>query len=213
MIETTQVKEIILQIAAVIEENKDLLTDLDNTIGDSDHGINMSRGFKSVSEKLSTTEFTSIETVIKTTAMTLVSTVGGASGALYGTFFLKMAGAVKDKEVIDLPTYSALLNEGITSVKQRGKSDFGEKTMLDVLIPYAEVIAKNVDGDPGDVLTKASERAKLALEATKNIKATKGRASYLGDRSIGHIDPGSMSSFLMISVVKEYVLNQNLNQE
>jgi dihydroxyacetone kinase-like protein len=116
-----------------------------------------------------------------------------------------MAGAAKNKEDIDLAVYTDLLITGIDAVKQRGKSNLGEKTMLDVLIPYSEVLQGNIGKDPKRAFALASEKAKVAMESTKEIRATKGRASYLGDRSIGHVDPGAMSSYLMITCIENYL--------
>lgn len=206
-VSTDQARGIVLAIAKVIEENKVYLTELDAAIGDNDHGLNMARGFAVVQKKLEETPGGTVGDVLKTTAMALISNVGGASGPLYGTLFLKGAGVVKDKSEIDLKDFAALLAEGIAGVQARGKAQLGEKTMLDVLIPVQNQIAEDAAaGTPGgEALQKAARLARECAEKTKDIQATKGRASYLGERSIGHIDPGAMSSCLMFETLAAQV--------
>ena len=202
---TSQTIELIKIIAGVIEENKEYLTELDTAIGDQDHGINLSKGFAAVVQKLDG-DFATPGDVVKTTAMTLISTVGGASGPLYGTLFLKMSGLFKN-ETITLSDFCAGYEAGIEGVKARGKSEVGQKTMLDVHVPVLESLQKaaNAGVSAKEAFAEASQVAKEAYEASKGIAATKGRASYLGERSIGHIDPGSMSSYLMIKTTAEYL--------
>ena len=207
-------------IAHDIEANKEYLTELDTAIGDADHGINLSRGFAAVLGKLgddgtdgnNESSFATVGDVFKTTAMTLISTVGGASGPLYGTLFLKMSGELK-KEEISLSDFCGALEVAIEGIKARGKAEKGEKTMLDVLIPVLDSLKASADGGSaaGDsaasakaAFEKAQEVAHAGCEYTKTIAATKGRASYLGERSIGHIDPGCMSSYLMLKAVSEF---------
>ena len=197
--------QIIKLIAEKIEENKDYLTELDTAIGDADHGINLSRGFTAVLPKLDAT-FATPGDVLKTTAMTLISTVGGASGPLYGTLFLKMATALKG-DTINLSDFCNALDIGVEGVKARGKAVKGEKTMLDVLIPVLDSLKESSAAglSAKEAFAKAVVVAQESYEYTKTIIATKGRASYLGERSIGHIDPGSMSSYLMVKVVADYL--------
>lgn len=202
-----EVTEIIIKLAEVLEENKQYLTDLDAAIGDGDHGTNMSRGFQSVRAKLEAADCDTIADVIKTTAMTLISTVGGASGPLYGTLFLRISGELKGLEQLDLSQFYKVFGIGIEAVKQRGRSEFGEKTMLDVLIPVQQSLLDSVQAGYSAIESfhRAAATAREAVEATKLIKATKGRASYLGERSIGHMDPGAMSSCLMIETIDRYL--------
>ena len=204
---TTDTILLIKLIAKDIEANKEYLTELDTAIGDADHGINLSRGFSAVDKKLE--EATNLNTpgdVLKTTAMTLISTVGGASGPLYGTLFIKMAGALKEEE-ITLSGFCDALDIGIEGVKARGRAVAGEKTMLDVLIPVLDslkgALENGVSGK--EAFEEALIKAKEGYEYTKSIVATKGRASYLGERSLGHIDPGCMSSYLMLKAVSEFL--------
>lgn len=194
-------------IAKDIEANKEYLTELDTAIGDADHGINLTRGFAAVLPKLEG-DFTVVSDVFKTTAMTLISTVGGASGPLYGTLFLKMAGSeAMTKAEIDLADFCTGLEAGIEGVKARGKSSKGEKTMLDVLIPVLDSLKTSANSGTSakDAFNEAVSAAKEGCEYTKTIIATKGRASYLGERSLGHIDPGSMSSYLMVKAAAEFL--------
>ena len=193
-------------IAQDIEKNKEYLTELDTAIGDADHGINLSRGFGAVSQKLDDSSFSAPGDVLKAAAMTLISTVGGASGPLYGTLFLKMSGELKADE-ITLPDFCNALEAGIEGVKARGRSVQGEKTMLDVLFPVLDSLKESVAaGLPAkDAFDKAAKAANEGCEYTKTIVATKGRASYLGERSLGHIDPGCMSSCIMFKAAAEFL--------
>lgn len=195
-IKSQQVFEIITAIAECIKENREMLTELDRAIGDGDHGINLSRGFGLAMEKISAQ--VPIESTVKTLATTLISSVGGASGALYGSFFLKMTGVLKGAEEIDMALYTAMIKEGVEAVKNRGRSEQGEKTMLDTLIPYLEAL------EGGSTLEEATQKAKEGMESTKDMIATKGRASYLGERSAGHVDPGATSAFLMLEIINNY---------
>jgi len=193
------------EIVKTIVNHKDELTKLDQEIGDSDHGINLARGFQVAREKLEDLEGEKIDIIIKGVSRALISNVGGASGILYGSFFQKMAPIVQDKEEIDLPIYIEMLEAGIDAIKQRGRSEFGEKTMLDVLIPYMDYLKNNKQQPLNQLFSEATREAKKHLEETRDRPATKGRAAYLGERSIGHIDPGAMSTFLMIETVEAYI--------
>ena len=202
-----EIIQLFKEISKTIRDHKEELTRLDQDIGDSDHGINLARGFSVVDEKLVDLEGESIEAIIKAVSRALISNVGGASGILYGSFFQKMAPVALDKEEVSLPLYIEMLEAGVDAIKQRGRSDFGEKTMLDVLIPYLDYLKENKEKESTLLLSEATREAKKQLEATKDRQATKGRAAYLGERSIGHIDPGAMSAYLMIETVESYVKN------
>lgn len=197
--------DILKNIGEVIKDNKQYLTDLDSAIGDGDHGINMNKGFKAVVEKLDAVKDKDCGEVLKTTAMTLISTVGGASGPLYGTAFLKASMAVKGKMELDKEDILKIFDEAIKGIVMRGKAKQGEKTMLDSLIPAYEELKESFEN--GSSLSEAFNNACIAanegVEYTKTIRATKGRASYLGDRSIGHQDPGATSSYLMIKTIAD----------
>lgn len=193
--DSKKVLEAIMAISSKIETEKDYLTELDNVIGDGDHGINMARGFQMVESKLPTLEGKDIGTILKTVGMTLVSTVGGSSGPLYGTTFMKAGMSMAGKTDISLSDFLTCLDVAIEGVKMRGKSTQGEKTMLDSMIPalHAMQEASGSAADTKAVFAAGIAAAKDGVEYTKTIIATKGRASYIGERSIGHQDPGATS--------------------
>ena len=184
----------------VLKDNKDYLTDLDSAIGDADHGANMDRGFNAVLAKLPSVEDKDIGTILKTAGMTLVSTVGGAGGPLYGTFFMRAGMAVDGKAELTPEELAAALDAGVAGVQQRGKATPGEKTMLDSLTPACLAFHASLDGGNGlkVSLDAAAAAAEQGMKDTIPMLATKGRASYLGERSIGHQDPGATSSFLLV---------------
>lgn len=195
--------ELLQRMTDKIVENKEFLTDLDRAIGDADHGSNMARGFKAVMEVLPGDE-TDIGILLKKVGMTLLSKVGGASGPLYGTFFMKAGSVATGKSVLTLELMSTMLETAIEGVKQRGRAEKGEKTMLDALIPAFEALKASKGEGLAIALDKAYQAAAEGVEYTKTIRATKGRASYLGERSIGHQDPGATSSMLILETLKEY---------
>ncbi|HAK1425527.1 TPA: dihydroxyacetone kinase subunit L [Listeria monocytogenes] len=170
-----------------VQENKQLLSDLDQAIGDGDHGINMARGLGELKKAFTEKEPPDLKDVFKTAGMTMVSKVGGASGPLYGTAFLNMSKAV-DADTIDAVGLTKVIEAGLEGIEKRGKSHAGEKTMIDVWEPVVHALHQE---DLTDDVVDA------ALQKTKDLKATKGRASYLGERSIGHLDPGAYSSALL----------------
>lgn len=199
--------EILTAIAARIEEQKEYLTELDNEIADGDHGVNMAKGFNSVVPKITAMAGKDIGSLLKTTGMTLVSTVGGSAGPLYGTAFMKAGAALKDKMEIDGADLVVAIEAAIGGIKMRGKATVGEKTMLDAICPAYDALKAGIDAgeDLKTALTKAVEAAREGVEYTKTIKATKGRASYIGDRSIGHQDPGATSSLYMFEVLLDNI--------
>lgn len=202
-----KVIEILTQIAAKIDENKGYLSELDATIGDGDHGINMSKGFKAVTEKLKEDDGVDIAGILKKTGMALVSTVGGASGPLYGTAFMKSSMSINGKTEIDIKDFSNMLKDALDGIKMRGKAKAGEKTMIDALEPALGAINKGIEQglESKEILKLAKEAAYNGVEYTKTIIATKGRASYLGERSIGHQDAGATSSALILETIYEAI--------
>lgn len=184
----------------VLGENKDYLTQLDSPIGDADHGANMDRGFAAVLDKLPSVADKDIGAILKTTGMTLVSTVGGAGGPLYGTFFMRAGMAVDGKVELSPADVVAAFEAGLAGVQQRGKATTGEKTMVDALTPACQAMRSKAENGASlhDILTAGADAAEEGMKATIPMLATKGRASYLGERSIGHQDPGATSSYLMI---------------
>ena len=188
MADVKKVIEIIDKIIADVDEQKLFLTELDNVIGDGDHGINLARGFDAVKTIEGTFEGKDIGAILKAIGMKLVSTVGGASGPLYGTAFMKSGALLNGKTEMDMNDFIEMLQVSIDGIMKRGKAVKGEKTMLDAMIPAHEAGVK---------------AAEEGIEYTKTIIATKGRASYLGERSIGHQDPGATSFTLMLKAVQE----------
>ena len=193
------------QVARVLRENREFLTQLDSPIGDADHGINMDRGFKAVLEKLPTVATMDIGSILKTVGTTLVSTVGGASGPLYGTAFLRAGMATSGKHELYEVDVVNLLEVALEGVKARGKAQPGEKTMVDALTPALAAAKEAEAQNLGllELLHRASEAAEKGMKATIPMLATKGRASYLGERSIGHQDPGATSSWLILKALAD----------
>ena len=186
--------------AAVIAEHKDELTKLDQAIGDADHGINMDRGMRAVIAKLDGDEPADVGALMKSVAMTLISKVGGASGPLYGTFFLQFGSAAGAVGELSPEAFADCFDAAVAGVKARGKAEPGDKTMLDALLPAGEAMRAALgDGDGlGAALARAATAADEGVAATIPLVARKGRASYLGERSAGHQDPGATSSALLV---------------
>jgi dihydroxyacetone kinase-like protein len=189
----------------LIAENRARLTELDSAIGDADHGANLDRGMAAVLAQLDETPATAADELFKRAGMTLVSTVGGASGPLYGTFFLRLGAALGAVSVVPLPALAAGLRAGLEGVRQRGRAEPGDKTMLDALAPALDGFDGAVGG--GGSATEAARAAAVAAEggrdATAPLVARKGRASYLGERSAGHLDPGAASTALLFRALDE----------
>lgn len=199
------VLEWIKACAAAIAENRDYLTQLDAAIGDADHGANMDRGFRAVSNKLPELADKDIGTIFKTVGMTLLSTVGGAGGPLYGTFFLQAGMKTVGKQEMGLEDWLIAMEAALAGVIMRGKAELNDKTMVDALTPAVEAlkqaVAENSSIPAG--LNASAEAARKGMEATIPLVARKGRASYLGERSAGHQDPGATSSHLLLSVAAQ----------
>jgi dihydroxyacetone kinase-like protein len=181
----------------VYAENRNRLTELDSTIGDADHGSNMDRGFTAVQAELAARAPADISGIFQTAAAALIRNVGGASGPLYGTFFLRAATAAAGKAELHPADVADVFAAGIEGIKQRGKAEPGDKTMLDALLPAREALQN------GGTLQSASEAAEQGMRATIPLQARKGRASYLGERSIGHQDPGATSAWLLVKTAAE----------
>jgi dihydroxyacetone kinase-like protein len=181
--------------------HKDLLTELDSAIGDADHGFNMERGMVAVLAALDAEQPATPAALLKRTGMTLVSTVGGASGPLYGTAFLRMAAAAGDTGALDPPGFARMLRAGLEGVVARGKAQAGDKTMYDALAPAVQALdAALTAGQPlAAALRAAVQAAEQGRDATTAMVARKGRASYLGERSAGHQDPGATSVTLLLT--------------
>nr|WP_295921658.1 dihydroxyacetone kinase subunit DhaL [uncultured Actinomyces sp.] len=189
-----------IELAAVdVAEQRDYLVDLDRAIGDGDHGENMDRGFKAALEALGQAEPASVAEVLKTVAKTLMSTVGGAAGPLYGTAFLRASKAAGDGE-LDSAGVAAIIEGALGGIQARGKATTGEKTMVDAWTPALDAAraAAESGADAVATLQAAATAAEAGAAATEPLRATKGRASYLGERSIGHLDPGAVSTSLIL---------------
>ncbi len=191
--------------AAAINENAAYLTQLDSDIGDGDHGANMNRGMQAVLTILPGVADKDIGSIFKTVGMKLVSTVGGASGPLYGTFFMQMGNATADKMELTLDDWIAAMQAGYDGVVMRGKAQIGDKTMVDALSPALTALKTQRDAGAfiSDALRAAADATKQGMEATIPLIARKGRASYLGERSVGHQDPGATSSWYLMRTAAE----------
>lgn len=205
------VLEWIKAFADTIATNKDYLTQLDSDIGDADHGANMHRGFQAVITKLPGVADKDIGSILKTVGMTLVSTVGGAGGPLYGTFFMQMGTATSGKLELTLADWSAALQAAVDGVIMRGKANPGDKTMVDALTPALATL-KTAAGNGASIpeaLRQSAQAAEQGMKDTIPLVARKGRASYLGERSAGHQDPGATSSHLLLQTAADMWANAN----
>lgn len=200
-----QVVDWLMRCGEVFSRERDFLTQLDTEIGDADHGLNMNRGFNKVVEKLPSVADKDIGFILKNTGMTLLSSVGGASGPLFGTFFIRAAQAANAKQSLDLAELHQIMQEGVEGVVMRGKAEPGDKTMCDAWWPVVESLGQSAQQNlsVAEALQRAADSAERAVESTITMQARKGRASYLGERSIGHQDPGATSVMLMMKTLAE----------
>ena len=189
----------------VYSENKEYLTQLDSAIGDADHGINMNRGFTNAVADLEKNNPPDISAALKTVAMALIRTVGGAAGPLYGTFFMRASTVCANKAELDAADVVALFEAGLDGVIQRGKAELNDKTMVDAQKPALEAMKKALGNGSSlaEILAQGTAAAEEGMKNTIPLQARKGRASYLGERSIGHQDPGATSSYLMLKTAAE----------
>jgi dihydroxyacetone kinase-like protein len=194
----------------VFDEKKAYLTELDSPIGDADHGINMARGFNKVVEKLPSVADADIGSILKSSGMALISSVGGASGPLYGTFFMRAAGAAQSKQELNAQDLVNVLEAGLDGLVQRGRAAVGDKTMVDAWVPAISALKAALEN--GDDMVKAVhacvEAAEQGARDTIPLVARKGRASYLGERSAGHQDPGATSTYYLLGALLD-VLNRD----
>ncbi|MFQ4145016.1 dihydroxyacetone kinase subunit DhaL [Chlorogloeopsis sp. ULAP02] len=207
MLNKEQILQWLQKFATTLEENKDYLTELDAAIGDADHGINMVRGFQKVITQLPSVADKDIGSILKTVSMTLISTVGGASGPLYGTLFLRASMVITGKQELTEQEMLQMLQAGLEGVIGRGKAQLGDKTMVDALSPA--VAAFRQATKEGKLILEAMQKAVAAAEQgmkeTIPMQAKKGRASYLGERSVGHQDPGATSCYLMLKSLLDII--------
>ena len=197
----TQTLDVVRAMAAAMEENRRYLTKLDSEIGDGDHGNNMHRGLQAALERLDGADPTTPSDALKAVSMALVSKVGGAAGPLYGTAFLRASSAVSDKAELSAQDAAGALEAALGGVKQRGRAEVGDKTIVDALEPAVEAAKKaasEANGNVAAVFRAAAEAAQEGAESTVPLTARKGRASYLGPRAQGHQDPGATSTYLLL---------------
>jgi dihydroxyacetone kinase-like protein len=195
----------VLGMAETITAKKEYLTELDSAIGDADHGINMDRGFSKVAAKVRDAEYADLGALSKDVAMGLMQSVGGASGPLYGTLFMRMSMKLNGNSKMDLALFSEALDAGLQGIQDLGKAQPGEKTMVDALLPAVEALHRALEKgeDLLQGLEKATEAARKGMEETIPLVARKGRASYLGERSAGHQDPGATSSYFLLAAFRD----------
>lgn len=205
MVSLQQIVAWVDRLEAVYSQNKEYLTELDSAIGDADHGINMARGFTAAKAALADTPPADIGAALKSVAMTLIKTVGGASGPLYGTFFLKAATGCAGASELDAAALEQMFSDGVAGIVQRGKAQPGDKTMIDAWTPAIEALktSRAAGGSIQEMISAAAEAAAAGRDATVPLVARKGRASYLGERSKDHQDPGATSTTLMVEAARD----------
>ena len=189
----------------VFAENRQQLTDLDSAVGDGDFGISLDRGFTAVQAELSAHPPADLPSVFKNAATVLIRTMGGTSGPLLGTFFLRAGAACAGKSELASADVVAVFQAGVDGIQQRGKAALGDKTMLDALLPAVDAMRSALEAgkDLAEMVERGAAAAEAGMQATKTMQARKGRGSYLGDRSIGHQDPGATGSYLLLKAAAE----------
>ncbi|WP_091034612.1 dihydroxyacetone kinase subunit DhaL [Microbacterium oxydans] len=202
-VDTAVLADWVSRFGAAVTEKRDWLTELDSAIGDADHGANMARGMGAVSEKLAAGTPATVDELLKTVGMTLVSSVGGASGPLYGTFFLRMGMAAGAVPELDGPALAVALRAGLDGIVARGKAESGDKTMFDAMAPAVDALDTALAGGASVAVAArtAADAAAAGRDATLPLVARKGRASYLGERSAGHLDPGAASTAILFDTL------------
>ncbi len=207
MVTKAKIVQWLMAVGSIIAENKEYLTKLDAALGDADHGINMDRGFRKAGEVVSRDREKDIGSILKDTGMALISSVGGASGPLYGTFFVRAGSAVYQKNTLSGRDIVELYQAGLKGVIDRGKAQLGDKTMVDALAPGVSALQNAVEQgkDIVEALRIAVHEAERGMRSTVPMIAKKGRASYLGERSIGHQDPGATSSYFIIKTFLDVI--------
>ncbi|MEW5900396.1 MAG: dihydroxyacetone kinase subunit DhaL [Acidobacteriota bacterium] len=196
----------IVSVSKKMIESKDRLTQADQAVGDGDHGVGKGRGFEEVLKKIEGQEFSTIEQLFKATGMAIVTSVGGAAGAVFGIFFRGAVENLKDLEVLNAETFSRMLVDGLQAVKDRGKAKLSDKTMVDALEPAAIESQRQSSATLDEALAAITEAARLGMEKTTEMVASVGKAKTLGRRSLGHADPGALSTFLILKFMKEYTI-------
>ena len=186
-----------------LSEKKEYLSDLDSPIGDADHGTNIARGFEIIVKQIEEKKPETIAELLKNAAMVMMTKVGGASGMLYGAFFLKASMAAKNKTDLNVDAFIDVIEAGINGIINRGRAKIGDKTMIDVWVPFLTSLKLNKENDFKQTLSQLVIEAEINMKKTTELQAKKGRASYLGQRSIGHQDPGATSTYFILLSLKE----------
>jgi phosphoenolpyruvate---glycerone phosphotransferase subunit DhaL len=202
----TEATAMFLHAAVRMQESEDLLTQADKAVGDGDHGIGMARGFAAVQAKLEAAPPGTVAELLKTTGMALITSVGGASGAIFGTLFRGGARNMGAETIFDSATLACMLVDGLAAVQERGKAKPGDKTMVDALAPAATKAAEMAAVPLDQALPPVVEAARLGLEKTKEMVAATGKAMALGPRALGYVDPGALSMVLILEAMREYVV-------
>jgi len=204
-----ETRAMFMYVAHEMLTKQDLLTQADKAIGDGDHGIGMTRGFEAVLQKLNQKNFESVGAMLQNIGTTLLMSIGGAAGAIFGTWFRGAATSLMDKMIFDSEALASMLTDGLSAVKDRGKAKPGDKTMVDALAPAACNATAMKGHSLAKALAAATKAAQEGMENTKNMIATIGKARSLGDRAIGYPDPGALSTYLILSLMTEYLLSGN----
>ena len=197
------VEFVVRTIADTCIENEKYFGDLDSVVGDGDFGFSLARGFENVVAQWDSFDRSDVGTFLQKVAIVMTGRIGGTSGPIWGTAFLRAAGAIKGKPTVSGEDVVAMLRAAIEGIKARGGAELGEKTLLDALAPMTDTIEANLGSDPKEIATRAAQSAREAAEATKPMQARRGRASYTGERSIGSVDPGAVAVAVLAEKVAE----------
>jgi phosphoenolpyruvate---glycerone phosphotransferase subunit DhaL len=200
-----EARDMFIYVSRHMVESVDLLTQADKAIGDGDHGIGMARGFETVRGKLESQAYESIGDLLKSIGTTLMASIGGAAGAIFGTFFKGSAAHLYDTRLLDSASLSLMLRDGLEAVKERGKAKPGDKTMVDALEPARLRSSELVSAPLEEALASVVEASRQGMEKTKEMVATLGKAKTLGERSLGHPDPGSLSTYLILKFMLQFL--------
>ncbi|MDJ0820087.1 MAG: dihydroxyacetone kinase subunit DhaL [Desulfobacterales bacterium] len=204
-IDIVETRDMFLFVAMEMLNKTDMLTQADKAIGDGDHGIGMARGFEAVQQKLIQKNFESVGALMQTIGTTLMMSIGGAAGAIFGTFFRGGAGPLMDRQIFDSQAFAMFLSGGLEAVKNRGRAKPGDKTMVDALEPASVSALAMVEEAFDEALAAAAESARDGMEHTKNMVAAMGKAKTLGERAVGHPDPGALSTYFILSLMSDYL--------
>jgi dihydroxyacetone kinase-like protein len=206
-----QARDMFVYVSKRVEESRDRLTQADKAIGDGDHGVGMARGFGAVRKKLEGQSFETIDELLKSIGMALMTSIGGAAGAVFGTLFRGGAKNLAGKAVFESETLSQMLLDGLEAVRDRGQAKPGDKTMVDALEPAALKAKEFVSAPLDEALAAVAEAARQGMEKTKQMVATVGKAKSLGERSLGHADPGAVSTHLILEAMREFTAESSKN--